>query len=483
MERSVVDRIFYEKNPDWQLVLEADPQSFNNVCSRFRDKFLARVVRSTIPLTREEYLARFKGDRRFRTYERFLDPLHSRRVTKSDADVSTFVKREKTFMLFDARFGGKADPVPRPIQPRKPQYRFELGRFIAALEPELFRGINRVFKHTAVAKGLDLAARAVVLNEHWHHFRCPVALKVDAHRFDAHIRESALRYEHSFYVRMTRAHDRDELAKLLSWQIRYRIKGRCKQGALKAIGRVRGTGDPNTGCGNTLLACGMWWSFFDDLGLVNAFRYFGDGDDGIIILEEENLPAVMAAVPRWFEELGMVMTVLGPERTFERILFCGCRPVATATGWLMVRDFWPAIAKDTHCCADLSLLPLVEWLWAVGSCGLTIAGGIPVFQVLYSQYLSWGVKTDVKRLKTTERGLYFFAKDMLKPRCFAPIEEATRASFWRAFLVPPSQQLILERYYQDLTFVEQYTQLRIAPTDVAYLQGTVSAPYGFKIGE
>lgn len=476
MERSVVDRIFYEKNPDWQLVHEARPGSFQNVCARFRGIFLSRVVRSTIPLTRAEYLARFRGDRRFRLYERFLDPLHSRRVTAKDATVSTFVKREKTFLLFDTRFGGKADPVPRPIQPRKPRYRFELGRFIVPIEKELFRGINRVFRHTAVAKGLDLAARAAVLREHWLHFRNPVALKVDAHRFDAHIRESALRYEHSFYVSMIGENDRDELAKLLQWQLKYRIKGLCRQGKFVATGRVRGTGDPNTGCGNTLLACSMWWSFFDEMQV--GFRYLGDGDDGIIILESEHAPAIMAAIPRWFSTLGMVMTVLGPERIFERILFCGCRPVLTSAGYLMVRDFWPAIAKDSHCCADLTLLPLREWLWAVGSCGLAIAGGIPVFQVLYQQYLSWGKPTDIHKLKNTERGLYFFATDMRQQRAVMPISEEVRASFWKAFLVPPTQQVALENYYADLSFVEEYTSTKVSPTDVAYLLDTYTAPYG-----
>lgn len=469
IHRSIVDRILYEKRDGVDgLVQPADRAIFNRRLMPFKWKLLCRVP-TTIPLTRPAWVERFRGDRRYNIYKQLLEPDRLRPASRSDSNIQTFVKMEKTFLASDSRYGGKVDPVPRPIQPRNPRYRMDLGRFIVPAEKNIYKAINKVFGFTAIGKSLGNDEKGDLLWKYWMMFDDPVAFKVDAHRFDAHIGGTALEWEHSIYLEIFKGLiDTDELRDLLSWQLDYRVDGHATDGHLRWRGRVRATGDPNTGCGNTLLSAAMWWTFLHN----TRFRALFDGDDGIIILNRGDA-AIMGGVGAWFTPMGMVMTVEPMVDHFNRLLFCGCRPIHVDGGTLMVRDFWPALAKDTHSMTNLSSRVIREsWFSSVGSAGIAIAGGVPVIQELYVKYKEWGSGRCRDDTIQENRALWLMSQDMVSQRQYGIPTEQVRVEFFKAFGIDPCQQLALETKIRALPKPVDIVDVRDAPSDPAYLMGT-----------
>lgn len=92
--------------------------------------------------------------------------------------METFVKCEKL------NFTSKDDPAPRVIQPRAPEYNVELGRYIKHLERPLFKSLESFFGYPVVFKGHDANVYGQWMRAHWDNFRNPVAIGLDASRFD-----------------------------------------------------------------------------------------------------------------------------------------------------------------------------------------------------------------------------------------------------------------------------------------------------------
>jgi len=105
-----------------------------------------------------------------------------------------FVKYEKTDRTT------KEDPVPRVISPRDPKYNIQLGRYLKPIEERIFKALGKMFGHPTVMKGMDTDRTASVLHEKWDHFNNPVAIGLDASRFDQHVSLEALKFEHSVYA-------------------------------------------------------------------------------------------------------------------------------------------------------------------------------------------------------------------------------------------------------------------------------------------
>lgn len=112
-----------------------------------------------------------------------------------DSDISAFVKAEKINLT------EKPDPAPRIIQPRDPRYNVEVGCYLKHTEKIMMKAIDQLFNPDSdiqtVFKGLTADQSGRMMRRKWLKFRDPVALGLDASRFDQHVSRQALEWEHA----------------------------------------------------------------------------------------------------------------------------------------------------------------------------------------------------------------------------------------------------------------------------------------------
>jgi hypothetical protein len=317
-----------------------------------------------------------------------------------------------------------------------------------------------VFGHPTVIKGYDAKRSAEILHEKWGMFSRPVAVGLDASRFDQHVSQPALKFEHSVYERCfaTKFH-RTQLSKLLRQQLVNKCYGFTPDGRLKyQTDGGRMSGDMNTSLGNCLIMCSMIHAYLAEKNITGQLA--NNGDDCVVFMEQRDLIKFQAGLFEWFVKMGFNMTMEHPVYNFEEVEFCQTKPVFDGLSYIMCRNPHTALAKDTVLLKSEQTVPLVqEWMNAVGKGGLALTGGLPVFQEFYQMYVrhgkcrglknndhvfGWGVRQMIGNLKNTYR----------------PISDETRASFYYAFGITPDAQIELEKVYRNLTIdVLKFDQL------------------------
>lgn len=100
--------------------------------------------------------------------------------------------------------------------------------------------------------------------EHWNEFTNPIAIDLDASRFDQHQHVPALKLEHEQWLRMVPLEYRDDLKKLLTCQLHN--EGSCvfpEEGVVVkySVTGTRASGDMNTSSGNCFTMVGMIHSY------------------------------------------------------------------------------------------------------------------------------------------------------------------------------------------------------------------------------
>jgi hypothetical protein len=235
---------------------------------------------------------------------------------------------------------------------------------------------------------------------------------------------------------------------LLSWQIANKGVATGVDGRIKySVRGCRMSGDMNTALGNCLLMCAMVWAYCFEKG-VDA-ELINNGDDCVVFMEEQDMPRFRSGLEMWFTQMGFTMKVEEPVREFERIEFCQTSPVWTPEGYIMVRKFPLAMAKDCH-----TMLPVDQrttrlgWLTAIGECGLAGAGGIPVYDAFYSRLLALGEGVHIGAHTALESGFSRLVAGMDRSKC--KIHPRTRFSFWLAFGITPDQQEALEAHVRTV---------------------------------
>lgn len=383
----------------------------------------------------------YQGRRKV-VYSNAAVSLETRPVRRQDATVKTFLKAEKI------NLSSKPDPAPRVIQPRDPRYNVEVGVFIKHLEHSIYHAVNAVFKETTIMKGSNAQQSGRIMHEKWSRFARPVAVGLDASRFDQHVSQDALSWEHSVYLQCFRGTDRNRLSELLRWQLVNKGVARASDGLVKyKVDGCRMSGDMNTGLGNCLIMCALVHAFCGHAG-ITKFSLANNGDDCVLFMEQSDLRK-LDGLAQWFLEMGFTMKVEDPVYDLERVEFCQTHPIWTPQGYLMVRKHKVAMAKDC-----VSLVPLTcassynKWRHAVGTAGLSLTGGIPVQQEFYSCMLRGAVQGDVDKHPAMETGFARLAKGM--DRDYAVVHPRTRYSYWLAFGVTPDAQCALEAIYQQI---------------------------------
>jgi len=376
--------------------------------------------------------------RKRKIYDAAVEDYTRNGVTRRDSRSDAFVKCEKV----------NPTKAPRCIQPRRPVYNVAVGTYLKHIEHKLYHAVQRVYRTNlpVVFKGLNADETAANLRLKWENFSNPVAIGLDATKFDMHVSESMLMWEHSIYTALYPSEP--ELKTLLKWQRNNIGRGFCADGYLtyKVRGR-RFSGDMNTALGNCLIMCGMMYAYAQERGV--HIELANNGDDCVVFMEKTDLQSFSRELDSWFLSLGFRMTVESPVYEFEQIEFCQMHPIHTSVGWRMCRNFETAREKDSICLFDISTPSARrKWMGAVGECGLAIAGGMPVFQAYYQSYCRVGIASNILDSVQMQSGFLMLSRGMESK--IHPITDEARYSFFLAFGVTPDEQTALEQYYDDL---------------------------------
>lgn len=400
---------------------------------QFRNR-VVRNVRVPSVLTLQEVVDSYTG-RKHTIYLNSMNDLAQNPLRRQDGYSTAFVKVEK----------GKPGKAPRGIQPRSPRYNLVLGKYIKAIEKKLYKAIAKVFGDgPTVMKGYNIQQVGRIIAGKWNSFKTPVAIGLDAVKFDMHVSAEMLTYEHEFY-KMVFPHN-NELATLLSWQIDNKGHAYASDGKLSySVRGRRFSGDMNTGLGNCIIMCSLIWTLAKERGV--KVKLVNNGDDCVVFMEKEDQHTFSQHLDSWFLKYGFRMTVEDPCHELEHIEFCQMHPVRTPYGVTMVRNINTALAKDT-----MTVLPInnqkaaATWLKAIGEAGMALAPGIPMVQSFYSfcnrQALSSG---NLSKAVAMQTGMRLLSKG-LEPR-WEEVEPETRLSFFVAFNITPDEQRAHEEDY------------------------------------
>ncbi len=406
---------------------------YDGLLGEFKRKVVKAAGRTYHPVTPQEFVESYTGRKRT-LYSNYLDDYLEWGVQEMHAVFSTFMKVEKVPM----------DKSPRTIQPRSPIYNIGLGRYLKHSEKPIFRAIAKVFRQPYVVfKGLNAVEMATEMRKLWDGFSNPVAVGIDASRFDASVDRGLLEFEHSLYNSLF--HD-NELRRLLRMQLVNRGIARCHDGVVKyQVSGGRGSGDMNTSLGNSFIMCAIIYCWLRVCG-VKA-KLANNGDDCVVIMERGDEVRFRTGFVDYARELGFTMVVEESVDTFEGIEFCQTHPVFDGEQWRMVRNFESAREKDSMCLFPLDNPgALRSWIYAVGECGMALTAGIPVFQEFYGAMMRNGHASRMGEAVFMESGSRMLSRGMdAKKRT---VSSEARVSFFLAFGITPDEQVALEEYYR-----------------------------------
>lgn len=439
--KAVLERMLYVKGPSLSGFVRPPVPTQNSYRDRLENQleYVKKHAFAATPLTKEQFLGSYEGRRRA-MYENAYESLNKKSLTVKDSYIQWFLKCEKV------HFTEVKEAVPRGISPRSPRYHVSIGPYIKRIEKEIYKVLAKMFKskHT-VFKGLNAAVRGHNMRLLWDDFKDPVAIGLDASRFDQHVSEEALDFEHQVYKLF---YPRDKrFSMYLEWQKKNKCFVNLVEARFKFVvhGR-RMSGDMNTALGNCLLMSVLVHAYLESVSVRGKLA--NDGDDCVLIIEKRDLER-LGTLSEWFLEMGFNMKVETPVCVFEEIEFCQAKPVWTPDGWIMVRNPHTSIPKDCISIKPLNTSKLARrWMRAVGQCGMSLTGGIPVVQQFYQSFID--VAGNVKSLAndpTMETGMKYLAVGM--HRNYHEPHWMTRVSFFRAFGIDPDKQILIESTYRD----------------------------------
>lgn len=448
LKRAVIERVFFVKK-NGLFVKPPQPRDFAGKLARVYQDLVPLLPR-LVPWTTQEFLESCVGPKRKR-YEVAAKSLVHEPLCRRDAEVEVFIKYEKTDNTT------KTDPIPRVISPRSSRFNLSIGKFIKRLEHHMFKSLGKLFGDPTVIKGYNAYESASLLRNKWEYFNKPVAVGLDASRFDQHVSLDALKWEHSVYAKCfpIKKH-RMKLAHMLDMQLHNKCVGYCKDGKLKyTVDGTRMSGDMNTSLGNCVIMCSMIKAYADyqciEVKLAN------NGDDCVVFMESSDLHKFSDGLYEWFYEMGFDMKIETPVFEFESVEFCQTHPVFDGYRWIMLRNPHTALSKDQVFLQPFqSWRQVYAWMSAVGIGGLRMTGGLPVFQNFYRVFARYGSpgRTPFKWSWYTNQSLKRMDRD------FGPVTPEARSSFWSAYDLTPDEQLLLESEFDRFIFKKQYSQCR-----------------------
>ena len=312
IERAFAERYFLCKDGEgFRPAFKVGPSSYRTPeFSAFRDVVMEHMPSLPV-MTSQQVVDTYHGPKR-RVCQNALYSLEEQGLTEADAHLSAFVKFEKQ----------DVEKAPRVINPRSARYYLRLGKYLKHAEHKYFRAINKAYggrTRATVIKGLNADQSADVLVEKWQQFDDPVAVGLDASKFDMHVSVAALRYEHSFYKALFP--NNTELRWLLEMQLRNKGVARALDGTVKfTMEGTRCSGDLNTSLGNCIIMCALVWVYSKLRGV--RVELANNGDDCVVFMERHDEPAFQRGLSSWFRSKGFAMAVEPTVDTLEQVEFC-----------------------------------------------------------------------------------------------------------------------------------------------------------------
>jgi len=451
IEKALKERVFLvcEKGK-WRTPFRPSVAQFRSKTNLFTHRF-SKEARYTTPMKAEAFAQLYQGRKRT-LLEKAIEANNKWGFTDKSAIVRAFVKHEKYL------FSRSKIPIPRLIQPRDHRYIVETGRYIKPIEKLIYKGIDTVFKSKTVFKGLNMEDRGNLLKTKWDRFKRPVAVGLDASKFDRHVSNAALFWEHSVYMKF---YPGDRYFKhLMSLQRKNVGRAQLPDGSVSyETIHNRMSGDSNTSLGNVLIMCALIYDYLMTKG-INA-ELANDGDDCQLILESDDL-GLLGDIELWFRDAGFILVTETPVYVFEHIEFCQSKPIMNYEGgYTMVRDVRKSLGKDAVALKPLDNANIKKmWLAAVGEGGMALTSGMPVVQSYYQMFKRNSQGAKVLKDITLDGGFFRLSKGMSST--FREPTPQTRLSFWLAFGINPVQQYALEAYYDALTLTEGTLEDRYA---------------------
>lgn len=440
ISRALTERYFFCKNEEgsgFRNIIPPRCNAFHTTHFKdFHSKVMGRMP--NLPrLSRQQVVDRYTGSKR-RVYQNALTSLMRESLNERDAHLKMFVKFEKQDL----------SKAPRGINPRDPRYNLELGRYLKHAEKPFFRAINKAFdsvtEHTVI-KGLNSIESGTVIRRKWDSFKNPVAIGLDARKFDAHVSVRALQYEHRFYTALFPG--ARVLRRLLRWQLHNVGKAYAEDGYVKfRVHGTRSSGDLNTSLGNSIIMCAAIYAYAKQKGV--RVELANNGDDCVVIMEKDDQERFLRGLDGWFRDRGFSMVSEKPVDIFEELEFCQTRPVCVGGVWRMIRNHNAVLKKDTMCLIAIqNELVYRKWLHAVGIGGVTLNSGVPVQNAFYDAYLRHGVVCSQGMMDHINKNssLYTRIRGMVKES--SRITPCTRVSYYYAFGILPDHQIEIEKYY------------------------------------
>jgi len=437
---------------------------------------MRKVGRSLGPVatwTLERAVDHYHGPKRIR-YAEAADKLRAYGLTRNNAAVKMFIKCEKIkFLLGDQ----KKNPDPRAIQYRDPIYAIKLATYLKPIEEKVYqlRGnrLNGLPPSRVIGKGLNQAQRASLLREKWERFDDPVALSLDASRFDQHVSYWHLLCEHGLYAQMC---NDPVFLEMLTWQlnnsvttsrgIRYRTLGK------------RMSGDMNTALGNCVLMVCMLASFFVDRKI--KWDCLDDGDDILLIVERADLGQFLSAgkspLEEHFADLGMTLKIESHTDIFEKIEWCQSQPVCVDGVWKFIRN--PAKVMSGALVGNKWLQMRTEdsrraLANTIGMCEAILNDGVPVLSSFAHAIMRNAKTTRQVKLDQAEQLIYRLRRELGKTWLSkipvvtaAPVADETRLSFSLAFGIDVDEQMRWEEALDEWEFSFDEPKQMPCPVDV-----------------
>lgn len=434
---ALLERMYYCKvKGEFVAPPVVDGELFGIRMNPFGNK-VVKMVGHAAPVTLDQVVEMYEGRKRT-IYQNAKVRYETSGWNKKYPWLKAFVKMEKV----------NPDKAPRCIQPRDPVYNIRVAAYIKPLEHRIYKAIDKIFGDgPTVIKGYNLERVGRIMRGKWRSFNSPVAIGLDATKFDMHVSKEALEWEHSVYNRIFRD---KELAKLLKHQVYQRGGARCKNGHLsyKVVGR-RASGDMNTALGNCLIMCSLVYAYSRSRGV--SVKLMNNGDDCVVMMERADQAEFMNGLDDWFYQMGFRMTVEKPVYQLSEIEFCQMRAIEYGDNQIiMVRNIPVALRKDSLITVDVSKPNLLKaWMTAVGKGGLSMTGGIPIMQNFYRRLiqLGGGVSNNVSKELDRNSGMYILRQGL--DRGFSEPTAEARLSVFIAWGITPDQQVALEHYYDN----------------------------------